>query len=151
MAQNLIAEMFKSLYADASGVALAAPQIGIQLQVLVVSYQDRESKQQKNIALMNPKISYSSEEMKEEEEICLSVPNHVGLVLRPDQIKVDAFDQHGKPVTLEANGFLARVLQHEIDHLNGVLYIDRVEGEIGAVPDFPERRAEPTLRKLGLK
>lgn len=151
MVQNLVCEMFRTMYADpGGGVALAAPQVGVLLQVVVISYQDRDTNEQHLMALINPKIVKRSDESGEANEICLSVPNFSGKVARSTSVEVEAYDQHGQPISFAAEGFLARVVQHELDHLEGVLYIDRVDGELDKVPDFPERRIKPTLRKLGL-
>ena len=151
LAQSAIGEMFKTLYSDPSGVALAAPQVGIQLRITVISYDDRDSDQYRLLALVNPEIIESSEEQEDDREICLSIPNFDGKVTRAKKIKVKAFDQHGKPNDFEAEGFFATVIQHEVDHLNGILYIDRLKGELQVIPDYPERRLEPTLKKLGIK
>ncbi len=150
-AQDLIREMFRTLYADPSSVALAAPQVGFLLPITVIDYEERDTKERRLLTLINPKIVQYSDEVIDDQEICLSVPNFIGHVNRSKSIDVEAFDQNGKPITIHAEDFFARVLQHEIDHLNGILYIDRVHGEIESVPDFPERRQAPTLKKLGLQ
>jgi peptide deformylase len=151
LVQGLIREMFRTMYADpGGGVALAAPQVGVLLQVVVIDYQDRDTSEQHLMALINPKIVRRADESDEAKEICLSVPNFSGKVARSTSVEVEAYDQHGQSISFTAEGFLARVVQHELDHLNGVLYIDRVDGELNKVPDFPERRIEPTLRKLKL-
>jgi peptide deformylase len=149
-AQSIIREMFRTLYADASGVALAAPQIGVLLQIVVISFEDKEAKQPRLMALLNPKIVHMSSETAEDKEICLSVPNFAGMVTRAKEIEVEAFNQKGKPTNFSAEGFFARVVQHEVDHLNGILCVDRSYGKLEHVPYFPERRVGPTLKKLGL-
>jgi len=150
-AQNTIREMFITLYNDPSSVALAAPQVGILKQIVVISFEDRESSASHILALINPTIVAGSEETDDAKEICLSVPNFTGIARRHSTIKVQAFDQHGKSLILDASGFFARVLQHEIDHINGVLYIDKLHGELEEIPDYPERRTKSTVRQLGLK
>lgn len=149
-AQALIQQLFRTLYSDPSGVALAAPQVGVLLRVAVISYQDIETHEDHLMALINPQITQMSEEKDISPEICLSVPNLSGDVARSTKITVEAYDQHGQPLRFTAEGFLARVIQHEVDHLNGIIYPDRVEGELRAVEDFPERRTAGTIRKLGL-
>lgn len=149
-AQALIREMFRTLYADPSGVALAAPQVGVLRQLTVISYQDRDTKENRLMALINPRITRFSDETNEDEEICLSVPNFTGKVPRANIVEVEAYDQNGQEIKFTAEGFFARVIQHELDHLNGVLYVDKAKGELDQVPDFPERRTEPTMKKLGL-
>ena len=149
-AQAIIKEMFRTLFADPSGVALAAPQIGVLLQIVVISFEDKETKQARLMALLNPKIVHMSPETAEDKEICLSVPNFAGTVTRAKEIEVEAFNHKGKPTNFSAEGFFARVVQHEVDHLNGILCIDRSYGKLEHIPDFPERRIGPTLKKLGL-
>jgi peptide deformylase len=151
MAQRLINEMLRTLYSDPSGVAIAAPQVGALLQITVISYDDKDTGENHLMALLNPTITSLSDEMNEDAEICLSVPNFSGKVRRASSIQVDAYDQHGKPVTFIAGKWFARVIQHEVDHLSGILYIDKALGELEEVADFPERRTGPALRKLGLK
>jgi peptide deformylase len=150
LAQDVIPELFRSLYADPSGVAIAAPQIGVLLQMTAIQFEDKDANEQRLLVLINPKITPLSEETNDESEICLSVPNYSGKVPRWNKIQVDAYNQHGEPINFVAEGFFARVIQHETDHLVGTLYIDKVKGELDQVPDFPERRTPPTIRKLGL-
>jgi len=149
-AQTVISEMFRTLYGDPSSVALAAPQVGVLLQITTIDYQERDTKERCLFALLNPEIIKYSDETMDEQEICLSVPNFTGHVKRAKFIDVNAYDPQGKPLAIHAEGFFARVLQHEIDHLSGMLYIDKIDGELEQVPDFPERRMKPTMTKLGL-
>ena len=149
-AQAIAKEMFRVLYSDPSGVALAAPQVGILKRIVVINYEDRETKEAILHVLINPEIVNHSEETNDANEICLSIPNYMGKVTRYNTVGVYAFDQFGKPITIQAEGFLARVLQHEIDHTNGVLYIDKVEGDLVEIADFYDRRTRPTLKELGL-
>ncbi len=149
-AQVLIQEMFRVLYDDASGVALAAPQVGMLVRVITIDFEDRDTNKRILYALINPEIVSSSEEIDSDTEICLSVPNLAQKVSRANSVTVKAYDQHGKPVEITADGFLAKVFQHEIDHLEGILYIDRVEEKLIEVPDWPERRLPGTLKKLKL-
>jgi len=150
LAQSLIREMFRTLYADPSGIALAAPQVGVLLQIVVISYQDRDTNEHRLMALINPSIVNRSDEVNEDQEICLSVPNFTGKVVRANTVEVEAFNQHGEPIRFKAEGFLARVIQHELDHLSGVLYADIVKGKLEPIPDFPERRLKHTMKKLSL-
>lgn len=149
-AQTIVAEMFRALYADPSGVALAAPQIGLLVQIAVIDFQDRETNEDHLMVLINPVVTSQSDETTDDTEICLSVPNFSGKVTRAKSILVEAHDQHGRPVTFTANDWFARVIQHEVDHLAGVLYIDKVQGELKQVADYPERRAGGTMKKLGI-
>lgn len=108
---------------SANGIGLAAPQIGVSKRVIVVLQND-----DKPLALVNPTVVYS-EGLDESEEGCLSIPNLYAIVPRPLYIKVEAYNPKGKRVNIEAEGLLARALCHEIDHLDGVLFIDKAYPE----------------------
>ena len=118
----LVADMFETMYA-AEGVGLAAPQIGLGIRVIVVDPHDEVTQP---FALFNPDVVSVGGETDRSEEGCLSIPGVRDVVERPTAAVVEAVDIEGKPVRLEAEGFLARVLQHEVDHLNGVLFLDRL-------------------------
>ena len=151
-AQSLIREMFITLYTDPSGVALAAPQIGALLQMVVINYEDKDVNEYRIMALINPKITSLSDETNEEQEICLSVSNFSGKVIRSNSVEVEAFDQHGSPIKFTAEGFFARVVQHEVDHLSGILCVDKGEKDkVNYIQEFPERNIEHVMRRLGLK
>jgi len=124
--QDLIEDMFV-IMREAPGVGLAAPQIGISQKVVVVEYADPEKDEEKPKAyvLVNPEIIYHSDETTEDLEGCLSVPGLVGRVERWDAVTVKAQNRFGKSVKIKAEGWLARIFQHEMDHLDGVLYIDK--------------------------
>src|SRR6478672_8509137 len=110
-----------SIMHDALGVGLAAPQVGLSQRLLVY----RVGHEAPLIALVNPEIVWSSEDGEEAEEGCLSIPG-VGVdVERPVHVRVSALDEYGKPILVEASGLEARVIQHEMDHLDGVLILDR--------------------------
>ncbi|MFW6022490.1 MAG: peptide deformylase [Halanaerobiaceae bacterium] len=119
--KKLIENMAETMY-DAPGVGLAAPQVGILQQIVVADADDGNGL----IALINPEIVSASDEKAIMEEGCLSVPGEVGDVIRPERIKVQYINTDGKKVEIDTGGLLARILQHEIDHLNGVLYVDKV-------------------------
>lgn len=122
--QELISDMFETMY-DANGVGLAAPQVGILKQIFVVDIGDGN-----RYVAINPEIRTLGEEVQTGEEGCLSVPGKEGIVTRPMKIEVKALDQNMQEYTLEASGFLARAFSHENDHLNGILYTEKVEGEL---------------------
>jgi len=124
--QALVDDMFDTMR-DAPGVGLAAPQIGESLRVVVVEYTDdeREDAKPKKYVLVNPEYVYKSEETISDVEACLSVPGLAGEVERHQSVKIQAKNRFGKPITVKASGWLARIFQHEIDHIDGVLYIDR--------------------------
>jgi len=121
--RKLIDDMFETMYA-ATGVGLAAPQIGVGRRVIVVDVSPVE-KEIPPMALVNPEI-VSRRGMVEATEGCLSVPGVEGVVARPESVTVKGLNELGDPVKFEAEGLLARALQHEIDHLDGVLFIDRL-------------------------
>lgn len=116
---------------DAEGVGLAAPQVGLDLQVIVVEVpEDLEQPEGPAVLwqLANPRILSQSEAMEEGREACLSIPDLFGDVPRHLAIVVEALDRHGRTQRIELEGFHARVFQHEIDHLHGILYPDRLSG-----------------------
>lgn len=121
-----LAASMRETMVDAPGVGLAAPQVGRPIRLFVYdSGEDGESG-----TLVNPTISWSSAETQEGEEGCLSLPGVYYPVVRAQSVRVEARDLTGAPVTREAEGFLARIFQHEIDHLDGILFIDRLAPEI---------------------
>lgn len=117
--QVLIEDMFDTMY-DARGVGLAAPQIGISLRLSVIDVIGDKSNQ---LVIINPEM-VSSQGEKQFDEGCLSVPGVYDRVLRSEKVRVKALDRQGKPIEIETDGLLAECLQHEIDHLNGKLFID---------------------------
>jgi len=116
--QTLLDDMAETMY-DAQGVGLAAPQIGILKRIAVVDIGEGL------IELINPVITYKKGEQIDVEG-CLSVPGKAGTVARPEKIKVRAQNRNGEEINIDAEGFLARALCHEIDHLDGTVYIDKV-------------------------
>ncbi|MES2471366.1 MAG: peptide deformylase [Pseudomonadota bacterium] len=122
--RTLIEDMTDSMYA-AEGIGLAAIQIGVAKRILVIDLDQKEGNRNPR-AFINPKITWASEEMAVFEEGCLSVPEIWDDVERPARIKAEYLDADGKLQTLEADGLLATCLQHEMDHLNGVLFIDHL-------------------------
>lgn len=137
--QELIEWMRETMY-DAPGVGLAAPQIGLPLQLAViedkpeylrdVSAEVLKSRERKPIefhAIINPKITIDDTEPVEFFEGCLSLPGFTGLVSRARRVRVECLDFAGQPKVIDASGWYARILQHEIDHLRGTLYIDRMQ------------------------
>lgn len=124
--QSLIDDMIETMRA-APGVGLAAPQVGIDRRLIVVEFGDAEDEQvpKKLYTLVNPEIVKFSSETETGVEACLSIPGLAGEVERFQEIQVKGLNRHGKPVKVKAKGWLARIFQHEIDHLDGILYTDR--------------------------
>lgn len=118
----LIEDMFETMY-DAMGVGLAAPQVGVLKQIVVIDVGEGE------VVLINPKIVETSGEQTGSEG-CLSVPGKSGTVTRPSYVKVEAFDENMNKIVVEGEDLFARCLCHEIDHLSGKMYVDLVEGEL---------------------
>jgi len=121
--QKLIDDMVETMY-KAPGVGLAAPQVGKSLRVLVADISTKEQGYPL-IILINPEI-VEAEGKIDSEEGCLSVPDYYTTIKRHKKVLVKGLDRNGKPLEIEADGLLARVLQHEIDHLNGILFIDHL-------------------------
>ena len=117
---KLISDMIDTMR-WAYGIGLAAPQIGTSLKIIVVGLPDEEP-----ACLINPEVIRKGEEIPVEES-CLSIPGYRGEVKRSVSVTVKGLDQNGKPIRLKAKDLLAQALQHEIDHVNGILYIDRME------------------------
>lgn len=124
----LISDMVDTMR-EAPGVGLAAPQIGVSKRVIVVEFghEEDESIPKQLYAVVNPEIVRLSEETVSGIEGCLSVPGFIGEVDRARIVTVKGQDSDGKPITIRAEGWLARIFQHEIDHVDGILYTDRAE------------------------
>ena len=118
--QKLISNMLETMHA-ASGVGLAAPQVGTPLRVIVIGMPGEE-----DIALINPQIVRRTGERLVNEG-CLSIPGYIGEIKRAESVRVKGRDQNGKEIRIKADELLAQALEHEIDHVNGVLYIDHLE------------------------
>jgi peptide deformylase len=129
--QKTVEDMIETLR-DAPGVGLAAPQVGLSDQLIVIEYAEDdeddegevEAKPKKLYVVVNPEIVSASEEMVEGLEGCLSVPDLVGTVLRYQSVVVKGLNRFGRPTRIKASDWLARIFQHEIDHLNGVIFTD---------------------------
>ena len=128
--EELIDDMFETMY-NANGCGLAAPQVGIRKRIVVIDCGDDP------IVLINPVILETSGEQTGSEG-CLSVPGKCGTVTRPNYAKVKAFDEDMNEYIVEGEELLARCLCHEIDHLDGIMYVDKVEGDLSEVSDEDE-------------
>ena len=122
--RNLAKDMLKSMY-SAKGIGLAAPQVGISKELLVIDINFEDSAAEPLI-LINPKITAYGNTLNSYEEGCLSIPGVYLNVIRPSTIKLKFSDEMGRPRKMNADGLLARCIQHEVDHLRGVLFVDRV-------------------------
>jgi peptide deformylase len=118
-------DMLETMY-DAPGIGLAAPQIGVLERIVVCDVVTEEGAEPDPRVLVNPEIVFASEEMRTYEEGCLSIPDYTEDVTRPGRVVVRYLDRDGRPQEIEADGLLATCIQHEIDHLNGVLFIDHL-------------------------
>jgi len=116
--------MLETMY-DAPGIGLAAIQIGVPRRMLVIDL-SKEGEEKQPLIFINPEIVRSSDERSVYEEGCLSIPDYYAEVERPANVTVKYLDREGKEQSVEADGLLATCLQHEIDHLNGVLFIDHI-------------------------
>ena len=119
--KKLIRDMLETMHADPGRAGLAAPQVGVSLRVIVIGMPEEE-----DIVLVNPEIVRKTGE-RWLNEGCLSVPGYVGEIKRAESVTAKGRDQNGKEVRIKADGLLAQALEHEIDHLNGMIYIDRLE------------------------
>jgi peptide deformylase len=141
--QSLVDDMIETMR-EAPGVGLAAPQIAVPFRLVVVEFGDEEDeeKPKKVYVVANPEISSASDEKVIAIEACLSVPGLAGEVERHERIVVKGLNRFGKPIRIKAAGWLARIFQHEIDHVEGILYVDRAmrvwqptEDEARVIPD----------------
>ncbi|MEK7227424.1 MAG: peptide deformylase [Patescibacteria group bacterium] len=129
---DVIAKMKKALHTEEDGVAIAAPQIGESLRIFIIKGVII-SKQAEDLVFINPELVKTSKKNKKMEEGCLSLRYLYGKVLRHEKVTISAYNEHGKKITRGASGLLAQIFQHEIDHLNGILFIDKAE-EVRDVP-----------------
>lgn len=133
--ETFVNEMFEAMYAG-NGIGLAAPQVADLHRLFICRVGDDIPR-----VFINPEVIETSTDLITYEEGCLSIPGMYEDLVRPEFVKVQAWNLKGKPFTVEAEGMLARVIQHELDHLNGVLFIDRLS----------DRRRERLLKQYGKK
>jgi len=122
--RTLVADMFETMY-EAPGIGLAAIQVGVPARVIVMDLSKREAEAEPRV-FINPEITWSSEEQSLYEEGCLSIPDVHEDVERPARVKIRYLDLEGKPHEEDAEGLFATCIQHEVDHVNGVLFIDHI-------------------------
>lgn len=145
--KQMISDLFETLYFTPSGVGLAAPQVGIQLQVAVI---DTKRDGKNPIVLINPTYEGIGEKNEKSRESCLSVPGVTGEVWRYEKVAVTSLSLDGSETTIEYAGFLAIAMQHEIDHLHGIVYVDKlVEGTtVQESNTFINRKANKIVDEL---
>ncbi len=136
-------DMLETMHA-ANGIGLAAPQVGVLQRLLVahVPKNENDSQSGKDFVLVNPQIVQASSEKVEGVEGCLSIPTWYGRVLRSEWVVVKALSVYGKPIRIRAHGLLARVFQHEIDHLNGILFVDHITKPEDLWQELPQEEGE---------
>lgn len=123
--ETLVRDMFETMY-HADGIGLAAPQIGRSKRIVVVDLRVQEGEEPRSVAVVNPTVTWQSDEVEKESEGCLSIPGLEEFVKRPVSVRVEGQNPTGTDIVVEADGLFARALQHEIDHVNGILFVDRV-------------------------
>ena len=121
---RLMDDMLETMYA-APGIGLAAPQVGV-LKRIIVADVSKDPDHPAPMQLVNPEIVWASDELRDYEEGCLSLPDHYAPVTRPARVRIRYLDRAGKVCEIEADGLLATCLQHEMDHLDGVLFVDHI-------------------------
>lgn len=135
--KELVDDMLETMY-DAGGVGLAAPQVGVLKKIIVI---DVSSEGDEPLVFVNPELLETDGE-QEGYEGCLSLPGKSGIVKRPNHVKVKAFDRDMQPFELEGEELLARAICHELDHLDGIMYVEKMEGELVDNEDLVEQNAE---------
>ena len=122
--RKLIKEMYEVMY-KANGVGLAAPQVGENLRIFIIDAGAREE-EKKPITMINPRLLSLGNEIVPYEEGCLSFPDHFAEIDRPDELTIEYIDENNNKKKLITNGFASRIIQHELDHLNGILFVDHL-------------------------
>ena len=144
--RQLAEDMFETMI-EADGVGLACPQVDKNLRMFVVIADDDVRR-----VFINPEIIKTSEELGDYDEGCLSIPKVYETIRRPIKVTVQAFNEKGKPFTLDADGLLARIIQHENDHLNGIMFIDRGDKDFAEKTEAQfKKRAERAGEKAKAK
>ncbi|MCR4763826.1 MAG: peptide deformylase [Lachnospiraceae bacterium] len=136
----LIGDMFDTMY-EAGGVGLAGPQVGVLKRICVIDIGDGEDGEPQPYVFINPEIIKADGE-QEGYEGCLSLPGKSGIVRRPNHVIVRALDRKMEPFELEAEGLLARAVCHEVDHLDGKMYVELVEGDLVNNEDIEQEKSE---------
>lgn len=140
---QIISDMFDSMR-ETKGIGLSAIQIGIPQRIIIAEYKEVSPPVPRTV-LINPEITWFSKKEVFDEEGCLSIPDIYGMVRRPEKIKFRGLNELGEKIEGKTGGLLARIIQHEIDHLNGILFVDRVEGDLYSY----EKRKNPRSKRNG--
>ena len=140
--KNLIGDMFETMY-DAKGIGLAATQVDRHVQVVTMDLA-KEGEQPQPKVYINPKVTPLTDELVSYKEGCLSIPEVYDEISRPARVQIDALDADGKPFSIQADGLLAVCIQHELDHLNGILFVDYLSR-------LKQDRAKEEVRKVVAK
>ncbi len=135
--RQLVKDMLQTMY-SADGIGLAAPQVAINKQLIVIDCEPNNP-DTPPLVLINPKIVKYGNELCNAEEGCLSIPGVYLEVTRPEAIEVSFKDENGRPRKIKATGLLARVIQHEMDHLSGVMFVDRVENDLALTEELKKQ------------
>ncbi|MBF2067298.1 MAG: peptide deformylase [Calothrix sp. C42_A2020_038] len=132
--RKLARQMLQTMYSS-DGIGLAAPQVGVNKQLIVIDL-EIDKPNIPPLVLINPTIKQTSQEICLAQEGCLSIPNVYMDVKRPEKVEIAYKDEYGRPKTLKADGLLARCILHEMDHLNGVVFVDRVENSLALAQEL---------------
>ncbi len=143
--RQLIREMLQTMY-SADGIGLAAPQVGVHKQVIVIDCQP-DNATTPPLILINPTIKTFSKEISPSQEGCLSIPGVYMDVVRPEMVEVAYKDETGRPRKIKATELLSRAIQHEMDHLQGVLFVDRVENQLALTEELVKFKFSPKAVK----
>jgi peptide deformylase len=135
--RQIVRQMLQTMYSE-DGIGLAAPQVAINKQIVVIDI-DPENPEHQPLVLINPTVKSFGSEIVASQEGCLSIPGVYLDVQRPEAIEVSFKDEQGRPRTIKATGLLSRAIQHEIDHLNGVLFVDRVNNQLALTQELKKR------------
>lgn len=143
--RQLVREMLQTMY-SADGIGLAAPQVGVHKQVIVIDCEP-DNAATPPLVLINPTIKKSSRELSPFQEGCLSIPGVYMDVVRPEEVEVTFKDENGRPRSILATELLCRAIQHEIDHLQGVLFVDRVDNQLALNEELAKYKFSPKAVK----
>ena len=135
--RKLVREMLQTMY-TANGIGLAAPQVAVNKQLIVIDCEP-DNPANPPLILINPKIKSYSHDLCSSEEGCLSIPGVYLDVVRPQRIELSFKDENGRPRKLKASGLLSRAIQHEMDHLNGVLFVDRIDNSLALTEELTKQ------------